>query len=49
MITGNECWKAELYLGRLPFHEELKRSCGEFYSTFRSTCGFCPTILDYFK
>jgi hypothetical protein len=43
MITSNERRQAELYLGRLPFHEELKRSCGEFYSTLKSTCGFCPT------
>jgi hypothetical protein len=36
MMKHNERRQAELYLGRLPFHEELKRSCGEFYSSLRT-------------
>jgi hypothetical protein len=48
-MKHNEHWQAELYLGRLPFHKELKRSCGEFYSSLRSIWGFCPTKIDFLK
>jgi hypothetical protein len=49
MMKRNEHRQAELYLGRLPFHEELKRNCSEFYSSLRSIWGFNPIKLDYFK
>jgi hypothetical protein len=49
MMKHNEDWQAEFYLGRLPFHEELERSCGESYSLLKYTWGHCPTKLDYAK
>lgn len=57
VLQGKENWtmkrnkrrQAELHLGRLPFHEELKRSCCEFYSSLKSIWGFSPIKLDYFK
>jgi hypothetical protein len=45
----NEDQRAELYLGKLKFDEELKRSCGEFYSSLKSIWGFSPVKLDYMK
>ena len=49
VLKRNERRQAELYLGRLTFHEELKRSCGEFYSSLKSIWGFSPIKLDYLK
>jgi hypothetical protein len=49
VLKRNERRQAELYLGRLTFHEELKRSCGEFYSSLNSIWGFSPIKLDYLK
>jgi hypothetical protein len=39
MMKHNDHQQAELYLGKLPFHEELKRSCCKFYSSLRSIWG----------
>jgi hypothetical protein len=47
IMKRNERQQAELYLGRLTFHKELKRSCSEFYSSLRSIWGFCPLKLDF--
>jgi hypothetical protein len=49
VLKRNERRCDELYLGRLPFHEELKRCCGEFYSALKHTWGCCPIKVDYFK
>ncbi len=49
IIKQNEHWRAELYLGRLKIDEELKRCCGEFYSSLKSIWGFTPVKLDYMK
>lgn len=49
MRKRNEHRLAELYLGRLPFHKELKRCCGEFYSSLKRTWGCCPLKVDFFK
>jgi hypothetical protein len=35
IMKHNEHQHTELYLGRLKFEEELKRSCGEFYSSLK--------------
>jgi hypothetical protein len=47
IMKRNEHRQAELYLGKLPFHEELKRSCREFYSSLKSIWEFSPLKLDY--
>jgi hypothetical protein len=49
IMKCNEHQQAELYLGRLTFDKELKRSCGEFYSSLNSIWGFSPIKLDYLK
>ncbi len=49
MMKHNNWWQAEFYLGRLLFDKELKKSCGEFYSSLKSIWGFNPLKLDYFK
>jgi hypothetical protein len=49
MIKRNEHRKNELYLGTLPFHDELRRSCGEFYAALRHVWGFSPEQLLYMK
>ena len=49
IIKRNERRRAELYLGRLKFDEELKRSCSEFYSSLKSIWGFSPVKLHYMK
>ncbi len=49
IIKCNERQQAELYVGRLTFEEELKRSCGEFYLSLKSIWGFSPIKLDYIK
>jgi hypothetical protein len=46
VMKWNEHRQAELYLRRLTFDEELKRSCGEFYSSSKSIWGFSPIKLD---
>jgi hypothetical protein len=48
-MKQNERQWAELYLGGLKFDEELKRSCGEIYSSLKSIWGFSPVKLDYMK
>ena len=49
ILKRNERRQDELYLGRLKFHEELKKSCGEFYSALKRAWGFYPIKVDYFK
>ena len=34
--------QTEAYLGSLPFHHELRRSCEEFYCALRKEWGFSP-------
>ena len=34
--------RTEAYLGSLPFHHELRRSCEEFYCTLKKEWGFSP-------
>ena len=49
IMKRNGRQQSELYLGRLTFDQELKRSCGEFYSSLKNVWGFSPTKLDYMK
>ncbi len=49
LIKRNEHRQNELYLGRVPFHDELRRSCEEFYATLRNIWGFSPLKLFYMK
>jgi len=49
IIKWNEHRQAELYLGKLKFDEELKRSCGEGYSSLKSIWSFSSVKLDYMK
>jgi hypothetical protein len=48
IMKYNEHWWAELYLERLTFGEELKRCCGEVYSSL-FIWGFSTTKLDSMK
>jgi hypothetical protein len=45
----NKHCQIELYLGTLPFHDELRRSCEEFYAALRNVWGFKPYQLFYMK
>ncbi len=49
IMKRNSQQQSDLYLGRLTFNQELKRSCGEFYSSLKNVWGFSPTKLDYMK
>jgi hypothetical protein len=49
ILKRNERRQDELYLGRLQFHEELKKCCGEFYSALKRAWGCYPIKVDYFK
>jgi hypothetical protein len=49
LFESNKHPRNELYLGRLPFHNELRRSCEEFYATLRNIWGFRPLKLFYMK
>jgi hypothetical protein len=49
MMKCKEHQQAEFYLRRLPFHDELKRSCGKFYSLLRSIWVFSLSKIDYLK
>jgi hypothetical protein len=49
IMKRNGRQQSELYLGRLTFDQELKRSCGEFYSSLKNVWGCSPTKLDYMK